>query len=171
MLRSKTPGSWFVVLMLISTVSCIPPRQSEAVTISPDEFLKIVDTDFYGHIDSNLLSDLIELGTMETDIEFKEITYNKNQGTVTLVGQTTNAVRSDILPWFDVMTVSLVPSDDVRGGYRFQPEHRVVSDMDGNFTITTQINEETRLIVLCTWCRPEGFMVKEYFLGRLLEMY
>ena len=171
MLRSKTFDGWFVVLILISTTSCSPHRQSEDITINPDEFLNIVDTEHYGHIDSNLVSELIELGTTETDMEIEKVVFNKYQRTVTLVGQTISADRSDILPWFDVMTVSLVPSDDVRSGYRFWPDFREVSNKVGNFTITIKLDEDTKLAVLCTYCRPEGFTVKVYSLGRLLERF
>lgn len=171
MFRSEPVLVWTVFPVLFSIVSCIPHKQSEIVSISPDDFVQFVGADHYGHIESNLISGLTRLGTMETDVEFKQITYNISRGIVTLVGQTTNAVRSDILPGFDVMTATIVPSDDVRDGYRFQPEHRVVSDENGRFTITAPINDDTKLVIICMICPPIGHTVMVYNVGKLLERY
>ncbi len=170
MLVSAIIGVWLVVLMFCTT-SCIPHERSEIVSMSPDDFVQFVGADHYGHIKSNLVSGAIELGTMETDVEFKQITYNINREIVTLVGQITNAVRSNLLPGFDIMTATIEPSGDVHDGYRFLPEHRVVSDENGSFAITAPINEDTKLVIICMNCPPIGHTVKVYNVGKLLERY
>lgn len=171
MFRSDPVLGWIVFSVMFSITSCIPNNHSEIVSISPDNFEQFVDANHYGHIESNLISGLTRLGTMETDVEFKQITYNINKNTVTLVGQTINAVRSDILTGFDIMTATIVPSDDVRDGYRFQPVYRVVSDENGKFIITAPINEDTKLVIVCMICPPIGHTVLVYNIGRLLDKY
>ena len=52
MFRSEPDLVWTVYAELFSIVSCIPHKQSEIVSISPDDFVQNVGADHYGQIES-----------------------------------------------------------------------------------------------------------------------
>lgn len=164
MARWILKGALFVVFLTISIVSCAPPKQSDGViTLSQEEFkISTKSEKWYGYRGDGYITEGAVLGTEDTVLDLRPITVDTVRGSIKIAGYVLSEASREALPNSDVVIGTVAYKQD-GSPHRIVPKKGVVSGVNGEFVIDSNIEDGDRLFVM-QW----SFVVRVYDIYKLI---
>lgn len=157
-------GVLFVVFLMISIVSCAPPKQSDGViTLSQDEFKKLTKSEkWYGYRGDGYITEGAALGTEDIVLDLWPVTVDSVRGSIKIAGYVLFEASREALPNSDVVIGTVAYKQD-GSPHRIVPKKSVTSGVNGEFVINANIEDGDRLFVM-----QRSFVVRVYDIHKLI---
>lgn len=165
MFSTTISGFFVMAILMITAISCAPPKQSDSLmTLSQEEFKELTESeDYYGYRGSGNIRGTLELGTVNLDLNLWPVTINTSSGSIKIAGFVVDRATREPLPYAEVAIGKV-------GYYKGNPRRifakkGVITGVDGEFVFEANLVEDDRLFVACM-----TYVVTVYDVYKLIDI-